>query len=389
MYDILVKNGHVIDSLLHIDKKCDIAVKNGRIVAADAEQEARKVVDAEGCYVTPGFIDAHTHLYYGGSGALSTNADVSCLPNCVTTGCDAGSTSIWNFDSFYRSEIVNSMTDIIAMLHPCITGVQLPPAEEDQNPNNFDAEAIREFFRKYPDTLRGLKIRMSKGTVRGYGISPIKRAVEIADSIQEEKLHCMITCHFSDLADGVSMEMLLDTLRPGDVISHIFHPAGESIFNPDGSIMECVDRAREKGIMFDSSRGRINFSVENICKASEQGFFPDIISTDLGRHTLYLKPNFSILNSMSLFLNVGMPLKDIIKAVTYNPAKAFGIVERAGSLREGSNADIAIIKIIDLKRTYADTVGGKFVGEKLMIPMATIKAGQVVFQQIFMDDQLT
>ena len=389
MYDVLIKNGRVIDCSTGTDEIKNVAIKDGVFTEYKDGEEVKKMIDASGCIVAPGFIDAHTHLFYGGTGLLSTKADISCLPNCVTTACDAGSTSIWNFESFYKTEIMNSMTNIIAMLHPCITGVQLPPTEEIENPEYFNEEEIIKFFKKYPHVLRGLKIRMSKGTAGAFGVSPIRRTAEIAEAVRNAGHHCMITCHYSDLADGVTMREFMDCFKEGDVVSHMYHPDGDSIFNPDGTVMDSVLEARQRGVLFDSSRARINFSIKNILKGAEQNFYPDIMSTDLAKRTLYYKPSFSILWSMSLFLNVGMTENDIIKAVTYTPAKAFGILDKAGTMQEGKTADVAIIKIIDKERIYADLFGDKIYGKKLVVPMATIREGNVVFQQIFMDDELS
>lgn len=391
MFDIIIRNGRVIDYGSNTDEIKDIFIKKGCFVNEDTfnkETKAEKVIDATGCIVAPGFIDSHTHLFYGGSGDLSTHADISCLPSCVTTGIDAGSTGISSFESFYKSNIVNSETTIKALLHPCITGVQVPPLEEEENPEWFNAERMKELFDKYPDVLRGLKIRMSKGTAGVYGIEPILRTQEIAEAIRDSGHHCMLGVHFSDLADGVQMKEFVDTLRNGDILYHFYHPSGDSIFNPDGSIMDCVLEARERGVLFDSARGRINFSIKNVLKASKLGFYPDIISTDLGRRTLYRKPNFSIINSMSLFLNVGMPIENIIKSVTYTPSKVFGIENEVGTIKTGNIADVAIIKIINMKRIYGDTFGGLFEGEKLIVPMATVKSGRTVFQQVFMDNEI-
>lgn len=389
MYDIVIKNGRVIDHSQGIDEVKTLAVKDGILVPYQPQEEVKKTINAEGCIVSPGFIDAHNHMFYYGTGLLSTKADISCLPNCVTTACDAGSTSIWNFESFYRTEIVNSLTNIIAMLHPCITGVQFPPQEEIENPEYFNEAEIIRFFRKYHDVLRGLKIRMSKGTAGPFGMGPILRTEEIAEKIRSEGMHCMVTCHYSDLADGVTMEQFTRAFRKGDIIAHMYHPDGDSIFNPDGTVMECVLEARDRGVLFDSSRARINFSLENILKGAEKGFYPDIMSTDLAKKTLYYKPSFSILWSMSLFLNVGMDIKDILKAVTYTPACAFGISDSAGTLKDGCKADIAVIKVTEQKKTYADIFGTKITGDKLIIPMATVREGNLVFQQIFMDDELS
>lgn len=389
MYDVIIKNGRVIDHYSGTDEIRTIAIRDGVFVPYDPTEEARKIVNAEGCIVSPGFVDAHTHVFYGGSGNLSTNADVSCLPNCVTTACDAGSTSIWSFESFFKSDVTSSITNIIAAMHPCITGVQLPPTEEIENPEFFNTHEIIKFFKKYPQVLRGLKIRMSKGTAGEFGLSPITKTQEIAEEIRKQGNHCMVICHYGDLADGVKMEDFMASFREGDIISHMYHPAGDAIFNPDGTVMECVKEARKRGVLFDSCRARINSSLENIFKGANEGFYPDIISTDLGRHTLYWKPSYSMFWNISLFLNVGMPIEDIIKAVTYTPAKAFGILETAGTLEYGRPGDVAVMKVIDMKKTYADLRGGSFVGDKLAVPMATIKEGDMMFQQIFMDDELS
>lgn len=390
MFDLAIINGEIIDPATGISEKKDIFINNEHFIEEPikGKQDAEKIIDAKGCYVCPGFIDGHTHVYWGGSGELSTKADISCLPNGVTTAIDAGSTSIANFESFYKNDIINSETNIKALLHPCITGIQLPPAEEDENPDNFDAGKILRMFMKYPNVLKGLKIRMSKGTIRDYGIKPIVATREIANQINDVGLHCVMGVHFSELAKGVSMSEFLDELRSGDIVYHFYHPSGESIFNSDGTIMDCVIKAREKGVLFDSARGRINFSIHNLIKASNHGFYPDIISTDLGRRTLYRKPNFSILHSMSMLLNVGMKIEDIIAAVTCNPACAYGIQDEVGSIELGRVADIAIIKIVDMEKNYSDTFGEKFVGNKLIVPMATIKSGRTVFQQIYMDNEL-
>ena len=387
-YDLIIRNGRVIDFSQNLDEVRDLYIHKGVMFPPPEDGGpgvAIKEIDASDCIVTPGLIDAHTHLYYGGTGRLSTDADISCLPNCVTTGVDAGSTGIWNFEGFVRSEMAHSLTTIRALLHPCVAGVQVKPEEENENPANFPVTEIVDMFKKYPHILRGLKIRMGKGTVREHGMGPIRKTQEIAEKIRAEGLQCNVGVHFNELADGVTMDEFMDSFRENDILFHMYHPDGDAIFNPDGTIMDCVLRARERGVLFDSCRGCMNFSIENVCKAAAQGFFPDIISTDLGLKTLYRRPNFSILNSMSLMRNAGMDLLDVLRAVTYTPAKAYGLLDEAASLALGRKADVAIIREITMEKEYADLYGGRITGDRLLMPMACIKDGRTVFQQIFMD----
>ena len=389
MYDIVVKNGRVIDPENNIDDIRTVAIKDGLFAEYDSNEEVRKIINAEGCIVTPGFVDAHNHVFYGGSGNLSTSADIACLPNCTTTVCDAGSTSTWSFDAFYKQDITSSITRIIAALHPCLTAVNLPPKEEDQNPEFFNEEEIIRYFKKYPDVIRALKVRMSKAMCQPYGLTPVYRTQEIAKHVREAGYHCNVICHYGNLPDGEKMEDFINAFQPGDIISHMYHPSGDSIFNPDGTVMDCVVKARERGVLFDSCRARVNSSIANLLKGAKNNFYPDIISTDLGRHTLYWKPSYSMFWNLSIFLNIGMSIEDIVKAVTNTPAKAYGILDKAGTMTIGCPGDVAIFKIIDSKKTFADLRGDSIVGDRLIIPMACIKDGDMFFQQIFMDDELS
>src|ERR687887_1048641 len=59
-YDLLLKGGHVIDPANQLDQVLDVAVSRGKIAAVEANipaNEAGKVVDVTGLYVTPGLID--------------------------------------------------------------------------------------------------------------------------------------------------------------------------------------------------------------------------------------------------------------------------------------------------------------------------------------------
>lgn len=66
-YDILIKNGRVLDGSLKPAFRADIAIKDDTIVkvARTIQGKAAKVINAKGLYVTPGFIDMHTHVDEG------------------------------------------------------------------------------------------------------------------------------------------------------------------------------------------------------------------------------------------------------------------------------------------------------------------------------------
>ena len=69
-YDLLLKGGHVIDPANNVDAVMDVAVSKDKIAAVEKDipaDQAGKVVDASGLYVTPGLIDIHVHIGHGGA----------------------------------------------------------------------------------------------------------------------------------------------------------------------------------------------------------------------------------------------------------------------------------------------------------------------------------
>lgn len=79
MYDLLIRNGFLIDGTGASRRVADVAIANGRIAAVGriAKSEARRVIEAEGLVVAPGFIDPHTH--YDPQLTLDPFASSSCF----------------------------------------------------------------------------------------------------------------------------------------------------------------------------------------------------------------------------------------------------------------------------------------------------------------------
>ena len=70
IYDLLLKNGHVLDPANRRDGRFDVAVSGGKIARVGRDlpaSHARIVVEAGQYYVTPGLIDIHAHFNWAGS----------------------------------------------------------------------------------------------------------------------------------------------------------------------------------------------------------------------------------------------------------------------------------------------------------------------------------
>ena len=383
MYDLLIKNGTVFDSQNARFEKRDVCADKGVLIPPAPEGEARTVIDASGKYVVPGLIDEHIHLDLHGS-MIGANADTVCVPSGITTACDGGTCGASNFPQFYNSNIIRYESHVYSYLNVSTFGNKsLCIHEEDHDPADFRPDLIEKMFRRYPETLRGLKVRMCKGTLGDHGMAPLYRALEISSDLQGKGIRCPVVIHYDNLPDNVTVEELFNALRPGDIAAHVFQTKGETIFLPDGTIHPAVRAARERGVWMDDCHGRVHWTIPHLRQALEQDFLPDIVSSDCVRISEYVRPGFSLLYAMSMLSAVGMKTEDILARVTIRPAEALGIREKAGALREGMPADIAVLDIADADRTLADNYGNTIPGNKLFIPLLTVIDGRVAYRQIF------
>src|SRR5947207_2628862 len=123
----------------------------------------------------------------------------------------------------------------------------------------------------------------------------------------------------------------------GEIITHIYHNNPGRLIDDQGKVLPVVRDAERRGVLFDISFGGLNFSWKVAEKCFEQGLVPHLISSDLQQYNV-VSPCLSLANVMSIFLRLGMSLKDVIERVTSKPAEALGLAHRAGSLRVGQNA---------------------------------------------------
>lgn len=370
--DYLITGGRVIDPYRNIDEIADIAVKDGVITDAEGV-EAANIVDAGGCIVTPGLIDFHAHL-----AAYMTDLGIPgesmYFPTGVTTAVDAGSTGTANYEAF-RALTFSGKLRVKAFLNVCPAGLATAAYHENLNPAVFQREKMLRFLKKYPDQLLGLKLRSSKELVGEYGLEPLKTMIAIA-----EEAGCPVAVHTTN--PPAKPEVLAGLLRPGDIYAHVYQGKGETVVR-DGRVIPEMYEHRKRGIIFDAANGTNHFGIAVAKTCMDEGFWPDVISTDLTTKSSYLPGKvFSLPFVLSKYIALGMPVPEIIRRATTNPAKLIGEEKELGSLCEGTCADIAIHRMIKKPVVFRDFKGDELQGDTLFRTEMTLREGAAVFRQI-------
>ena len=385
-YDYIIKNAKLVDFNMLSTYSGTVYVKDGVFAEAPADgvAEAQFEVDAKNNYVVPGLVDEHVHLNYMNSN-IGANADLLCIPMGVTTAVDGGTSGWTNVEGFYANNIVRYVPNVKVYLHVSPYGVHSGVIhEENHDPADFNVEQIIKKSVKYKDVIVGLKVRECTKTLGEYGIDPLKKTVEIAKAVEAATgKKCTIDVHYDDLPENVSCQDILDTLRPGDVISHIMQVHKETMFNQDGTVRDILKEAQKRGIVIDDCHGRVHWSFEHLKAAFSEGFYPDIISSDVVRISMFVRPGFSLVHAMNTNLAAGMDELRILKAVTKTPSEVLGITDEAGTMDIGKPADICIMGMQDTDEVLSDFWGGSCHADRLFVPLMTFKDGVPVFRQTF------
>ena len=379
VYDILIKNGHVIDAKNNLNKIIDIAIVDNKIALIQKNisiKSALKIIDANGLYVSPGLIDIHSHNFHGTEPNNYLSNSFDALPpdgfsfrSGVTTIVDVGGAGWRNFKTFKEQIIDRSKTRVLSFLN--IIGSGMKGGAVEQNLSDMEPSKTVETVNKFPNEIVGIKL----AHFNGYNWIPVDRVVEAG---RLANVPVMIDFGGSDPELPLD-KLLLEKLRPGDIFTHAYaHVRGRTpIVDKNGKLREYVLEAQRKGIVFDVGHGGGSFLFEQAIPAIKQGLKPNSISTDL--HTGSMNGGMkNIVNVMSKFLNMGIEIDEIIKSTTWNPAKYIKRTD-LGHLSVGAEADITLLNLRKGDFGFIDTQGKRMKGNNLLECELTIKAGKIVY----------
>jgi dihydroorotase len=384
-YDLLLKGGHVIDPANGIDKIMDVAIAGGKIAAVAAKipaSEAGKVVDVSGLYVTPGLIDIHVHIGRGGvplnwfepeskvkASPMGVPADI-VLTAGVTTLVDAGTSG---GDTFLREklEVIDHATvRVLAFLNIVADGME---AGTENDVGRMDVQLCRETIQKYPGIIVGVKTAHYWTELPWDAEHPPWAAVDRAEECGR-LANVPVMMDFWPRPERTYADLILKKMRPGDIHTHVFAQQFPVLL-ADGKLNPILPEARRRGVIFDVGHGAGSFWFRNAVPAVKQGFVPDSMSTDLHMGNI----NYvSMTEVMSKFLAMGVPLDDLIRRSTFNPAREIRRPE-LGTLTVGREADVAILEVRHGHFGYIDNGAARMDGNVKLVARMTVRGGSIVY----------
>ena len=378
-FDLVIKNADVLDPSQSLRGRRDIGIRYGSIEAVEADipaARALRVLDAGGKLVTPGLVDLHCHVYPYGS-AIGIPADELVPHQCSTTCVSAGDAGANNFAAFRRYVVAQTRTRLYAFVHIANMGLAPFPVAELYNIDFAQVDVAAKAVAENADMVLGVKVRMSENVIAKHGLEPLKRAIAACEGAGTGG---KIMCHIGGVETRELMAQILDTLRPGDILTHAYSGApnlGGAFTNivQEGRLLPAALAAKQRGVIFDVGHGGGSFDFTVAEPAIAQGCLPDIISSDI--HVFSgNSPGMPYLTwVMSKFMALGFTLEQVVAMATINPAKVINRAPKLGTLQIGAPADVAIMELVEGDVSFVDTRNNARTGRAYLKPVQTVTAG--------------
>lgn len=368
--DLALINGQVVDPAAGTIEPADVAVTLGRIVRISREPgmlRGGRTIDLAGNYLTPALIDGHVHCFqHIGVGGL--HPDRIGVRQGVGAVLDAGSFGPHTVDGFREYIVGPASTRVLGLINISRWGKMADPGEcaliDLLNPGDV-VHAIE----RNAEWIRGVKVRAASNTVGSLGITPVYLAKQAA---REARVPLVV--HIG--AAPPTLDEICPILTEGDVITHCFHGRIGGPITRRGGLLPAVADALARGVVLDLGHGSHGFSWDTAETGFGLGVRPAMISSDLTRSCVD-GPVYSLATTMAKLLYLGMPLVEVIRAVTLTPSKVFGLAPDFGSIAEGGPANLSVLAIVEGAVDLYDSSKAARRAERTIEARYTILNGEV------------
>ena len=225
---------------------------------------------------------------------------------------------------------------------------------------------------KHRDCVAGIKVRCMDNISNGgrNEAEGLRRARLAAD---ETKLPLVVHPANSSL----KIQHILETLRPGDVLTHCFHDKNCKLVDDATKLWPIVRDKQRDGVQFDVGHGWGSFAWRVAREMLDQGFEPDFLGSDLHSYNVN-GPVFDLVTTLEKFLHLGMSLPEVIRRSTATCAKWLGLADEIGTLKPGACADITVLELVDAENPLTDSEGITEVAHRRFEVRACFRAGNRV-----------
>jgi dihydroorotase len=248
--------------------------------------------------------------------------------------------------------------------------------DAEQDPAQFDVSRAAETLAANSDAIVGFKTAHYWTRQPWDAIHRAWASVDAAVEAGERAGHPVMVDFWPRPPERAYSALILEHLRPGDVHTHVFAQQFP-IVQSDGALYDHLWQARERGVLFDLGHGGASFWFRNAVPAIAAGFPPDSISTDLHLSSLN-GAALDTLHCVSKCIAMGMSLQEAIARTTLTPARTIRRPD-LGTLSEGAEADVAVLRWIDRPRSFADCGHARLDGNGDLECAMTLRAGRIVW----------